>query len=105
MGDVVPHEDDPIVISVITVGTRVHRVLIDQGSSTDVMFWVTFSKVKLSPNQLRPYDGCLFGFTGDQVEVLGHVDLRTTFLDGTYIRINGLRQEGDELFLKDFRKY
>ena len=36
--DVVPHEDDPVVISVMTVRRRVHRVLIDQGDSTDVMF-------------------------------------------------------------------
>ena len=31
--DVFPHEDYPVVISVITVGRKVHRVLIDQGSS------------------------------------------------------------------------
>jgi len=30
--DVVPHDNDPVVISVVTVGRRVHRVLIDQGS-------------------------------------------------------------------------
>ncbi|XP_068504652.1 uncharacterized protein [Phaseolus vulgaris] len=27
--DVVPHKDDPVVISVVTVGRKVHRVLID----------------------------------------------------------------------------
>jgi len=36
----------------------------------------------LSPDQLRPYDGYLFCFAGDQVEVRGHVELRTTFSDG-----------------------
>jgi len=65
LGDMVPHEDDPIVISVVTVGRRVHRVLIDQGSSSDVMFWVTFNNLQLFPDQLRPYDGCLFGFAGN----------------------------------------
>ena len=30
--------------------------------------------------------GWLFGFEGDQVEVRGHVELRTTFLDGTSAR-------------------
>ena len=71
LGDVVPYEDDPIVISIVTVGRRVHRVLIDQGSSVDVMFWVTFNKLQLSLDQLRPYNDCLFGFVGDQVEVRG----------------------------------
>jgi len=50
--DVVPHENDPVVISIVTVGRRVHRVLIDQGNSVDVMFWETFNKLQLSPNQL-----------------------------------------------------
>jgi len=36
--DVFPHENDHVVISVIIIGRKVHRVLIDQGSSTDVMF-------------------------------------------------------------------
>jgi len=33
----------------------------------------------LSPDQLRPYTGCLYCFAGDQVEVRGHLELRTTF--------------------------
>jgi len=37
--DVVPHDNDPVVISVVTVGRKVHHVLVDQGSSAaDVMF-------------------------------------------------------------------
>jgi len=80
--DVVPHDNDPIVISLVTAGRTVHRVLVDQGSSADVMFWQTFGKLQLSPDQLRPYGGCLYGFIGDQVEVRGYIELRTTFTDG-----------------------
>jgi len=47
------------------------------------MFWSTFNKMQLCPDQLRPYDDCLYGFKGDQVEVRGHVELRTTLTDGT----------------------
>jgi len=36
--DVLPHDNDLVVISLVIVGRRVHRVLIDLGSSTDVMF-------------------------------------------------------------------
>jgi len=36
--DVVPHDNDSVVISIVTVGRRVHRVLVDQGSSAEVMF-------------------------------------------------------------------
>jgi len=48
--DVVPHNNDPVVISVITAGRKVHRVLVDQGNFADVMFWSTFNKLQLSPN-------------------------------------------------------
>jgi len=89
--DVMPHDNDPIVISLVTVGRTVHRVRVDQGSSADVMFWPTFEKLQLSPDQLRPYVGCLYGFVGDQVEVRGYIELRTTFTDGLASRTEKIR--------------
>jgi len=89
--DVVPHDNDQVVISIVTTGRRVHCVLVDQESSTDVIFWSTFNKLQLSPDQLRPYTGCLFGFTGDQVEVRGHIELRTTFTDDTTPHTENIR--------------
>ena len=50
------------------------------------MFWPTFERLQLSTDQLRPYGGCLYGFAGDQVEVRGYIELRTTFTDGTASR-------------------
>ena len=81
MQDVYPHEDDPVVLSVIMMGRNVHRVLIDQGSSADVIFWDTFVGMQVPRDQLQPFDGVLVGFSGEQVEVRGFVDLRTTFFD------------------------
>jgi len=89
--DVVPHDNDPVVISMVTVGRKMHCVLVDQGISTDVMFWTTFNKLQLSPDMLRPYDGCLYGFAGDQLEVRGHLELRTTFTDGIASRTENIR--------------
>jgi len=63
------------------MGRNVHRVLVDQGSLADVMFWSTFVGLQIPIDQLRPFDGVLVGFSGDQVEVKGYVDLRTTFRD------------------------
>jgi len=79
--DVVPHDNDPIVISLVTTRRKVHRVLVDQGSSADVMFWPAFNKLQLPLDLLRPYGGCLYGFAGDQVDVRGYIELRTTFTD------------------------
>jgi len=89
--DVVPHDNDPMVISVVTAGRKVYRVLVDQGISADVMFWSTFNKLQLSPDLLRPYTGCLYGFAGDQVEVRDYLELRTTFTDGTTSRTENIR--------------
>jgi len=89
--DVVPHDNNPIVISLVTAGRTVHRVLVDQGSSADVMFWPTFEKLQLSPDQLRPYGGCLYGFVGDQVEVRGYIELRTTFTNGVASQTEKIR--------------
>ena len=56
-------------------------MLVDQGSSADVMFWSTFNKLQLSPDLLRPYTGCFYDFAGDQMEVRDYLELRTTFMD------------------------
>ena len=89
--DVVPHDNDPVVISIVTAGRKVHRVLVDHGSSADVMFWSMFNKLQLSPDLLRPYTRCLYGFTGDRVEVRGYLELRMTFTDGTMLLTESIR--------------
>ena len=89
--DVVPHDNDLIVIYLVTAGRKVHRVFVDQGSPADVMFWPTFSKLQLSPDHLKPYPGCLYGFAGDQVEVRGYVELRTIFTDGATARTEKIK--------------
>ena len=53
------------MILVVTVGRKVHRVLVDQGNSTDVMFWTTFNKLQFSGyNQIKmhPRDECKTSF-------------------------------------------
>ncbi|XP_068504460.1 uncharacterized protein [Phaseolus vulgaris] len=89
--DVVPHDNDPIVVSLVTAGRKVHRVLVDQGSSADVMLWPTFTMLQLPLDQLRPYRGCLYGFAGDQVEVRGYTELRTTFTDEAASRMEKIK--------------
>ena len=89
--NVVPHDNDPVVISLVTTGRRVHRVLVDQGSSANVMFLTTFNQLQLSTDQLRPYTGCLYGFAGDKVEFRGHIELRTTFTNGASSRTTSIR--------------
>ncbi|XP_057740207.1 uncharacterized protein LOC130957361 [Arachis stenosperma] len=70
--------DDPVVISVQLGDLIVRKVLLDPGSSADVLFFTTFEKMKLSSNILQPYHGDLVGFSGERVPVLGSVWLQTT---------------------------
>jgi hypothetical protein len=77
--DIVPHDDDPLVIQVQILNCDVKRVLIDSGSSADIMYWDAFKAMQLSGEQLQPYHGTLVGFTGDQAEVMGYITLLTTF--------------------------
>ncbi|GAU40667.1 hypothetical protein TSUD_397790 [Trifolium subterraneum] len=76
---VFPHDDNPLVIQVQILNCDVKRVLIDSGSSADIMYWEAFKAMQLVGEQLQPYNGTLVGFGGEQVEVMGHVTLLTTF--------------------------
>ncbi|GAU46453.1 hypothetical protein TSUD_402200 [Trifolium subterraneum] len=81
----IPQEDhpgnkhDPLVIQVQILNCDVKRVLIDSGSSADIMYWEAFKAIQLAGEQLQPYNGTLVGFGGEQVEVMRHVTLLTTF--------------------------
>ncbi|XP_020208161.1 uncharacterized protein LOC109793106 [Cajanus cajan] len=77
-----PHKDDPIIISAIVMGYNVKCVLVDQGSSADILFWEAFVGMKIPTNQLIPYAGTLVGFAGDQVMARGYANLETTFGQG-----------------------
>ncbi|XP_052113906.1 uncharacterized protein LOC127744999 [Arachis duranensis] len=70
--------DDPVVISLQLGDLLVKKVLLDLGSSADVLFYSTFQKMKLSSNILQPSTGDLVGFLGERVSVMGSVWLQTT---------------------------
>ncbi|KAJ1382612.1 hypothetical protein SESBI_44085 [Sesbania bispinosa] len=65
------HRDDPMVIQALMASFMVKRILVDQGSSTDILYWEAFQKLGLSPELLLPFSGSLIGFVGESVEVRG----------------------------------
>lgn len=79
---VVPHDNDPMVVTLQILNWDAKRVLIDPGSSTDILYYDAFEKLGLAPEQLQPSKGTLAGFTGEQVHVRGYVTLKTTFGSG-----------------------
>jgi hypothetical protein len=84
--DVIPHDDDPMVITLQIFKWDVERVLIDPGSSADILYYDTFDRMGLDPEQLQPFKGTLAGFTGEQVHVRGYITLKTTFGSGSHAK-------------------
>ena len=72
-----PH-DDPLVIRAIVANKKVHRVLIDNGSSTDIIFASTFNKMGIRREKMEPMSGHLLGFSGEKVLPLGSTQLVLT---------------------------
>ncbi|XP_016195105.1 uncharacterized protein LOC107636083 [Arachis ipaensis] len=69
--------DDPVVITLQLGDLLVRKVLLDPGSSADVLFYSTFKKMKLSDNALQSTGGDIVGFSGERVPILGSVWLQT----------------------------
>ena len=67
-----PH-DDLVVIRVIVANKIVHKVLIDNGSSTDIIFASAFDKVGIGREKLEPINAHLLGFSEEKVLPLGSV--------------------------------
>jgi hypothetical protein len=50
--DIIPHDDDPMVISLQIFKWDVKKVLINPGSSADVLYYDTFERMGLDSEQL-----------------------------------------------------
>ena len=75
-----PH-DDPLVIRAVVANKTVHRVLVDNGSSTDIIFASTFDKMAIGREKLEPVSTHLQGFSEEKVLPLGSIQLVLTLGD------------------------
>ncbi|XP_010687401.1 uncharacterized protein LOC104901512 [Beta vulgaris subsp. vulgaris] len=71
-----PH-DDPLVVEMKIANLRVGRVLIDNGSSADIISMKCLRKLKYQETDLSPIDQPLVGFGGQSFHPLGSVKLPT----------------------------
>ena len=81
-----PH-DDPLVIKTIVANKTIHRVLVDNGSSADIIFASAFDKKGIGREKLEPVNACLRGFSGERVLPLGSVTLVLTLGDPPHARL------------------
>uniref|UniRef100_A0A2N9INV2 Uncharacterized protein n=1 Tax=Fagus sylvatica TaxID=28930 RepID=A0A2N9INV2_FAGSY len=76
-----PH-DDALVVTLEIAGYSTRRVLIDNGSSADIIYLTAFQQMRIGKDQLRPIETPLVGFAGTSVYPLGIISLQ--IIAGTY---------------------
>ena len=75
-----PH-DDALIVNIRVGDYNVHRVLVDNGSSADILYYPTFQQIGIDRAQLIPTNAPLVGFGGTRVFLLGAVALSVTVGD------------------------
>ena len=75
-----PH-DDPLVIRAVVANKTIHRVLVDNGSSADIIFASAFDKMGIRREKLEPISTHLRGFSREKVLPLGSIQLVLTLGD------------------------
>ena len=73
--------DDPLVIKTIVANKMIHRVLIDNGSSGDIIFASAFDKMGIGREKLELVNAYLREFSGERVLPLGSAQLVLTLGD------------------------
>ena len=61
---------------------NIHRVLVDSGSSANIIYLPAFQQMKLSQERLRPFTSPLVSFTRDRIVPKGIIEL--TVVASTY---------------------
>jgi len=91
-----PH-NDPLVIranigknSVHFAGNDVGRILVDNGSSADILVWQCFVKMGFTEQALKKSQYPLIGFGGKRIEALGKIELNVTFGEGVTQRTEAI---------------
>ena len=67
--------DDAIVITLLIADYTTRRVLMDNGSSADILYYPAFQQMRLGQDQLCPICSSLVGFGGMKVQHVGTIML------------------------------
>ena len=69
-----PH-DDAIIITLLIADYTARRVLVDNGSSADILYYPAFQQINLGRDQLHLVHSPLVGFGGMKVQLVGTIML------------------------------
>ena len=79
--------EDPFVITVPIGPATVHKVLVDNKSSVNILFKKTFDLMNLELKDLKPCEGWICGFNGASTTPMGYVELSVTLGEGEHQRV------------------
>lgn len=69
-----PH-NDALVVTLTITNHNVHQILVDSGSSADILYWSVLEKLNLGREKIVPIEYPLMEFVGEQVQPLGSIKL------------------------------
>ena len=70
--------DDALVVNLQIGDYNIHRVLVDNGSSADILYYPAFQQMRIDRERLTPTNAPLVGFGGTKVFPLGAKTLAVT---------------------------
>ena len=62
---------DALVIKAIVATNDVRRILVDNGSSVEILYFHAYERMRLKVSDLKPSANLVYGFTGDSIIPLG----------------------------------
>ncbi|KAK3043637.1 hypothetical protein RJ639_000053 [Escallonia herrerae] len=78
VGDTRTPHDDPLVVTLRVGNFDVKRILVDNGSSAEVLFYEAFQRMNIPSDRLRKIDTPLYGFSNHPVVCEGIIALPVT---------------------------
>jgi len=77
-----PSQEDLMVITVNIDNFSIMKMLVDQGSSVDILYSKTFQRMKIPKEEMKSYNDQIFEFSRDRIGNRGSIELYTMFGEG-----------------------